>query len=57
MKTNLFRSSLLRAVAIFATALSITGCLKERLAWSPDGRHAAIITADGLYLTDPTGKL
>ena len=34
-----------------------SGCLEKRIQWSPDGTRAAIITADGLFLTDPFGNL
>lgn len=37
--------------------LMLAGCLHERLTWSPDGRQAAVITLDGLYLTDAAGTL
>lgn len=37
--------------------LLLVGCLQERLFWSPDGSRAAVLTADGLYLTDTAGKL
>ena len=34
------------------------GCLPEkRVVWSPDGRWAAVIGGDGLYLSDADGKL
>lgn len=46
-----------RATTLVFAALLIGGCLKERLAWSPDGKHAAILTADGLFLADANGKI
>jgi hypothetical protein len=57
MKANSLHRSLLRFAALLGTALLVGGCLQERLAWSPDGRHAAIVTAGGLYLSDANGKL
>lgn len=50
-------ASLLRRAAPLACLLLLAGCLQERLFWSPDGARAAVLTADGLYLTDPAGKL
>jgi hypothetical protein len=38
--------------------VSLVGCLpEEKVVWSPDGRQAAVITADGLYLCDGDGRL
>jgi hypothetical protein len=47
------------AIAVLTlAATAICGCLPEkRVAWSPDGRWAAIRGSDGLYLCDPSGKL
>jgi hypothetical protein len=33
------------------------GCLRDRLAWAPDGTRASVITADGLYVADAGGGL
>ncbi len=49
--------SLPRSGVILTFALAVGGCLQERLVWSPDGRHAAVVTADGLYVTAATGKI
>jgi hypothetical protein len=57
MKTPLSSRLLLRAAALLVAAVFVGGCLKERLAWSPDGKLAAILTADGLHLCDATGKI
>jgi hypothetical protein len=43
--------------ALGGLLLLLAGCLHERLTWSPDGRQAAVITLDGLYLTDAAGTL
>ncbi len=45
------------SAALLAGAWLLAGCLQERLAWSPDGRRATIITADGLHLSGATGQL
>jgi hypothetical protein len=37
-------------------ALLLTGCLPERISWSPDGRHALVLS-DHLYVTDAQGRL
>lgn len=38
--------------------VGLGGCLPEkRVIWSPDGRWAAVRGADGLYLSDASGKL
>ena len=34
-----------------------SGCLEKRIQWSPDGTRAAVITADGLFLTATQGEL
>lgn len=54
----LYRNPLVKrlAGAILASWL-LTGCLEENLLWSPDGRRAAVIGPDGLYLCDPEGQL
>ena len=39
-------------------SLTIFGCLPEkRIAWSPDGKRAAVATPTGLYLIDAKGEL
>jgi hypothetical protein len=40
-----------------AGLLLAAGCLQERVVWSPDGQHAAVIGKDGLYLCDADGRL
>ncbi|HVV71054.1 MAG TPA: hypothetical protein VHI52_06065 [Verrucomicrobiae bacterium] len=35
----------------------ITGCVNQRITWSPDGEHAAIFAGDGLHLCGPDGTL
>lgn len=57
MKTLATHHTLLRSTVLLVTALLIGGCLEDKIAWSPDGKHAAILTADGLYLSDASGKL
>jgi hypothetical protein len=48
---------LMLAVGVLLVA-SHVGCLpEEKVAWSPDGRQAAVIAADGLYLCDGDGRL
>ena len=52
------RSRTLRHLAApCVCVLLLAGCLKESLFWSPDGSRAAVLTSDGLYLTDAAGKL
>ncbi|MCX5682711.1 MAG: hypothetical protein NT049_03400 [Planctomycetota bacterium] len=37
---------------------ALVGCLpEEKVVWSPDGRQAAVIAQDGLYLCDGDGRL
>lgn len=44
--------------AAAALLLTLTACYPEkRVVWSPDGRRAAVIGADGLHLCDPEGNL
>lgn len=41
-----------------ASALALAGCeVRERMAWSPDGRTAALWSSGELYLADPAGAL
>jgi hypothetical protein len=35
----------------------MTGCVSRRIAWSPDGAHAAVFAGDGLHLCGPDGAL
>jgi hypothetical protein len=45
------------AITVAAVCFLMTGCVARRIAWSPDGAHAAIFAGDGLHLCDPTGAL
>ncbi len=50
--------NLIRSVLLASTGLLLTGCLPEQfLWWSPDGRIAALSTAEGLRLVDANGDL
>lgn len=43
---------------VMTLALAAAGCVPEaKVAWSPDGRRAAVLAADGLYLCGADGKL
>ena len=44
-------------LAVAALCLLMTGCVSRRIAWSPDGAHAAIFAGDGLHLCGPDGAL
>jgi hypothetical protein len=44
-------------VAAVSLCLLMTGCVSRRIAWSPDGAHAAIFAGDGLRLCGPDGAL
>jgi len=44
-------------VAALSFCLLMTGCVSRRIAWSPDGAHAAIFAGDGLHLCGPDGTL
>jgi dipeptidyl aminopeptidase/acylaminoacyl peptidase len=45
-------------IFILASLLLLTsGCGVRRIAWSPDGKRAAVLGEDGLYFCDATGKL
>lgn len=50
-----FRTAVTGVLACALTLLA--GCLHEKLAWSPDGSRAAVITSEGLYLSDAAGTL
>ena len=43
--------------AVAALCLLMTGCVSRRIAWSPDGAHAAVFAGDGLHLCGPDGAL
>jgi len=53
MKANGF----LPILAAAFVCLLMTGCVGRRIAWSPDGAHAAVFTADGLRICGPDGAL
>lgn len=57
MKTHLPCFSWLRFSAGVLASLALSGCLQDRLVWSPDGGHAAVITSAGLHVTDADGRL
>ena len=44
-------------LAVAALCLLMTGCVARRIAWSPDGMHAAVFAGDGLHLCGPDGAL
>ena len=49
------RASIIILLCVLA---GVSGCFPpELIVWSPDGRQAAAILADGLYLCDPNGEL
>jgi hypothetical protein len=45
------------ALALATVCFLMTGCVARRIAWSPDGAHAAIFAGDGLHLCGPDGAL
>jgi hypothetical protein len=45
------------ALTLVAVVIVVAGCASERIVWSPDGKHAAVIGGKGLYICDPDGKL
>jgi hypothetical protein len=45
------------AAAVIALVLLGTGCLEQRVVWSPDGSRAAVIGDNGLYLADADGRI
>jgi hypothetical protein len=45
------------AGSVVVALLFLSGCLQERLVWSPDGNRAAVISGDSFYLSDAEGKL
>lgn len=59
MKTKSNREFLTRVLAVpFALILLLlAGCLEKRIVWSSDGSRAAVITDDGLYISDADGEL
>jgi hypothetical protein len=57
MKTARHPFFALRFLLLALAATLLGGCLQDRLVWSPDGRRAAVITDEGLYLCDAEGRL
>lgn len=45
------------AVSAAVLAAGIFGCIPKRVAWSPDGKRAAVAGEHGLYLCDGDGNL
>jgi WD40-like Beta Propeller Repeat len=43
--------------AVLSLALVLTGCFQKRIFWSPDGKVAAVLADNGLYLCDGEGHL
>lgn len=37
--------------------LVLAGCVTQRIVWSPDGKQAAVLTDEGLYLCDADGTI
>jgi dipeptidyl aminopeptidase/acylaminoacyl peptidase len=54
MKTILKAGLLLTLASLL---LLTSGCGVRRIAWSPDGKRAAVLGQDGLYFCDADGKL
>jgi hypothetical protein len=44
-------------LAVAAFCVLMTGCVSRRIAWSPDGAHAAVFAGDGLHVCGPDGAL
>ncbi len=44
-------------IGFILVAITVGGCIPRRLFWSPDGQRLAVLTEDGLRLSDPSGKL
>lgn len=58
MNTSILRIRLHPVALVFILgALLLSGCWVDRIAWSPDGARAVVITSEGLYLCDSGGKL
>lgn len=47
----------LRILVSVAMAAVLAGCIPKRVVWSPDGKLAAVVGNDGLYLCDEDGNL
>jgi len=48
-----------RLIILFVSVcmLLLSGCIPERIVWSPDGNSALVLGDDGVHLTDADGKL
>jgi hypothetical protein len=44
-------------LGVAVLCLLMSGCVSRRIAWSPDGAHAAIFAEEGLHLCSPDGAL
>ena len=46
-----------RGAAFGLAALLVGGCYEKRIQWAPDGQRAALLTTEGLFLSDANGRL
>ena len=44
-------------ILVAAALLVLAGCVTQRVVWSPDGKQAAVLSEDGLYLCDAEGTI
>jgi hypothetical protein len=45
------------AALLWLLLFGLSGCLRESVVWSPDGKHAAVVAAGKLHLCAPDGTL
>jgi dipeptidyl aminopeptidase/acylaminoacyl peptidase len=61
MKTQIFpqriRARFGAKLLVSGLLLVLAGCVTQRIVWSPDGKQAAVLTSEGLYLCDADGKI
>jgi len=51
------RAPFANKILVAAALLALAGCSSQRIVWSPDGKQAAVLCDDGLYLCDAEGKI
>ncbi len=57
LRSTSIREWACRTAAFGLAALLVGGCYEKRIQWAPDGQRAAILTSEGLFLSDANGRL
>ena len=57
LRSGSIRNRACRSAALGLAALLVGGCYEKRIQWAPDSNRAAILTTEGLFLSDANGRL